>query len=265
MPARCRPGVLGTCARYMAPNFPAPTNPTRNGLPCASSSRSLAYRFMARFPEPLGRERLERFFRCAVLPWQLHVVILQQAIIRQALDRREVAMCDLLGSLETPDVVGNRAQAQIDVDAIPGRQVAVRRMHQAGVEQDHRPCRAFRRYDAAAFDQFADGVVIDGPERVTGGRRVMLRVEHAEFVASWNEHQRAVELVDFSQEDRHVHRAWLGHLVVVLPGAVILVPLPDVTVESHLAVDLELMHVHGFIEELPDWRDHARMAREFCE
>ena len=42
-------------------------------------------------------------------------------------------------------------------------------------------------------------------------------------------------------------------------------PLPDVAVEGHLAVDLELMHVHGFTEKLPDRLDHARMAGEFRE
>ena len=39
-------------------------------------------------------------------------------------------------------------------------------------------------------------------------------------------------------------------------------PLPDVTVERCLAVDLELMHVHGFVEQLHDRFHHSRMARE---
>ncbi len=42
-------------------------------------------------------------------------------------------------------------------------------------------------------------------------------------------------------------------------------PLPDVAVESHLAVDLELVHVQLFAEELHDGLDHARMARELRE
>ena len=56
-----------------------------------------------------------------------------------------------------------------------------------------------------------------------------------------------------------------GIVVVVLPGAEILMPLPDVAVERHLAVDLELMHVHRLAEHLHHRLDHARMARESRE
>src|SRR6185312_4011036 len=55
------------------------------------------------------------------------------------------------------------------------------------------------------------------------------------------------------------------HLIVVFPGAVILVPLPHVPIESHLPVDLELMHVYRFAEKLHDRLDHPRMAGEFRE
>jgi hypothetical protein len=65
-----------------------------------------------------------------------------------------------------------------------------------------------------------------------------------------------------SEEDRDVHRARLGHQVVVHPGAVVLVPLPDVAVEGGLAVDLELVHVQLLAEELHHRLDHARVARE---
>src|SRR5579859_5677424 len=134
MPTRCSPGVFGTWAKYIAPNLPAPTRPTRSGLPSASRSRSLAYRFIA-LSSGCDR-RPERCLRRAIFPGQRNVVVLQQAIIGQALDRREVAMRDVLGPLEPPYVIGNRAQAQVDVDPVPGRKIAVRRMHQAGMEQD---------------------------------------------------------------------------------------------------------------------------------
>src|SRR5437016_12164328 len=84
-------------------------------------------------------------------------------------------------------------------------------------------------------------------------------------MAAGNEHQRPIELVDLVEENRDVHRASLGHQIVVLPGAVVLVPLPDVAVESHFAVDLELVHVQLFAEKLHDRLDHARMARELRE
>src|SRR6266496_437396 len=31
IPTTCTPGVFGTCARYIAPNLPAPIKPTRTG------------------------------------------------------------------------------------------------------------------------------------------------------------------------------------------------------------------------------------------
>src|SRR6266513_347167 len=93
----------------------------------------------------------------------------------------------------------------------------------------------------------------------------MSGLQHALLVAARDEHQRAVELVHLVEEDRHVHGARLRHLVVVDPGAVILVPLPDVAVEGRLAVDLELVHVHVLAEQLLDRLDHAGMARELGE
>src|SRR5258706_274534 len=82
------PGVLGTCARYIAANLPAPIRPMRRGLPCSSRSRSLAYRFN----EP-------------VLPGKRHVVVLEQTIVRQALDRSEIPVRNVVRPLEAADVV----------------------------------------------------------------------------------------------------------------------------------------------------------------
>ena len=80
-----------------------------------------------------------------------------------------------------------------------------------------------------------------------------------------DEHERAVELVDLVEEDRHVHGARLGHEVIVLPRAVVLVPLPHIAVEGHLPVDLELVHVHGLAEDLDHRLDHAWMPGEAGE
>src|SRR5262249_46662461 len=99
----------------------------------------------------------------------------------------------------------------------------------------------------------------------TGGRDVMLGVQDAKCVAARNEHQRAVELVDLIKEDRHIHGTSLRHEVIVLPGTVVLVPLPEIALEGHLAVDLELMHVHRLTKDLHYWLDHARMAGESGE
>ena len=42
-------------------------------------------------------------------------------------------------------------------------------------------------------------------------------------------------------------------------------PLPDVALEGQLAVDLELVHVELFAEQVLHRLDHARMARELRE
>ena len=81
-------------------------------------------------------------------------------------------------------------------------------------------------------------------------------------MAARDEHQRTIELIDFIQEDSHVHGACLWHEVVGLPGTVVLVPLPEVTLEGHLAIDLELVHVYGLTKDLHDRLDHAWMARQ---
>src|SRR3546814_19175345 len=82
------------------------------------------------------------------------------------------------------------------------------------------------------------------------------------LVASRNEHQGAVELRHVLEEKRDVHRPRLRHQIVARPGAVVLMPLPDVAVEGRLGVDLVLMHVDGAVEYLHDGVDQARMPAE---
>ena len=77
-----------------------------------------------------------------------------------------------------------------------------------------------------------------------------------------NQQQRAVDRHDFVEEDRNVHGARVRHAVVALPGAVVLVPLPDVALEGGLGVELELVDVDFLAEQLPQRLDQARMARQ---
>src|SRR3977135_3723257 len=135
-------------------------------------------------------------------------------------------------------------------------------MNQARMKQDHRSRRTPWRDNAAAGDQTSDGVVVDRPQRIAGGRSVVRGVDHAQLVAARDEHERAIELVDVVQKNRDVHRPRLRHVVVVLPSTEILMPLPDVAVEGHLAVDLELMHVHRLTPELPHQFYHPRVRAE---
>ena len=135
------------------------------------------------------------------------------------------------------------------------------------MEHDHRAGWAERRDDAAmlaagALDQLRDQCVIERPQRIARRREVVGRVDDAFLVAARNEHQRSVECIHVVEKNRDVHCALGGHQIVVAPGAVVLVPLPDVAFERRLAVDLELVHVDRFAEQLLHRLDHAWMARE---
>src|SRR5262249_27020467 len=63
------------------------------------------------------------------------------------------------------------------------------------------------------------------------------------------------------EEDRDIHGARLRHAVVTRPGAVVLVPLPDVTLERRFGVDLELVDVDAFAEQLLQRLDKTRVVR----
>jgi hypothetical protein len=62
-----------------------------------------------------------------------------------------------------------------------------------------------------------------------------------------------------------VHGARFRHAVVARPGAVILVPLPDVALEGGLGVELELVDVDVLAEQLPQRFDQSGMARQQAE
>jgi hypothetical protein len=80
------------------------------------------------------------------------------------------------------------------------------------------------------------------------------------LLAAWDQHQRAVDRYHLVHEHRDVHRAGLGHPIVARPGAVILVPLPDIALEGCLGVDLVLMHVELLAKHLLDRADQPRMG-----
>jgi hypothetical protein len=67
------------------------------------------------------------------------------------------------------------------------------------------------------------------------------------------------------EEHRDVHGAGLGHAIVALPSAVVLVPLPQLAVKGRLGVDLELVHVDRLAEQLLQRPDEARVAAEQAE
>src|SRR5580693_7348208 len=80
------------------------------------------------------------------------------------------------------------------------------------------------------------------------------------FVAFRNQHQRAVDRHDLVQEYGDIHGASLRHAIVARPGAVVLMPLPDIALECRLGVELELMHVDVLAEQLAQRLDEPRMG-----
>ena len=88
----------------------------------------------------------------------------------------------------------------------------------------------------------------------------MFGVDHAFFVAARNEHQGAIEFIHIVQKNRHVHGTLGGHHVVIEPSAIVLVPLPHITFKSHLAVDLELVHVKLLAKQVFNRLDHAGVS-----
>src|SRR5207302_6320677 len=67
-----------------------------------------------------GLESALQFFRRrTVLPGKRHVVVLEQAVVGQAADGREVAVRNVARALEAPDVVRHRAERQVNRHAVP--------------------------------------------------------------------------------------------------------------------------------------------------
>src|SRR4030095_9102595 len=113
----------------------------------------------------------------------------------------------------------------------------------SAVNYQHGSGFAGRGDDAAVLHKLGHHGLVERPERIAGGGLVVPGLKRAALVALGNEHQWSVVGHDFIEEDRDVHGARLGHAVVALPGAVVLMPLPDLTIEGRLGVDFELMHV----------------------
>ena len=118
---------------------------------------------------------------------------------------------------------------------------------------------------AAPLGEPGHGGAVEGPERIARRLEVVPGLEHPLPVAPGQEQQRPVGGGHLVQEHRDVHGPRLGHLVVAVPRAEVLVPLPDLAVERGLGVHLVLVHVHGAVNELHDRLDEARVAPEAAE
>src|SRR5262245_55627634 len=98
------------------PNVIVPSGAATAGrtAPRASARATAAVRrVMSLLAGPRTRRLRARRLGRAVLPGQSDIVRTEQAVVGQALDRREVAVRDVLGSLEATDVVRHGAEAQV--------------------------------------------------------------------------------------------------------------------------------------------------------
>ena len=93
----------------------------------------------------------------------------------------------------------------------------------------------------------------------------MARVDDAHFVTARNEQQRSVRRGHVIQEDGNVHGPRFRHFVVPLPGAVVLVPLPDFAVKCRFGVDFVLVHVDATAENLFDRLDQPWVGAQPTE
>src|SRR6185437_7485365 len=205
MPATLRPGVRRACARNIEPNLPAPIRPTRTGFPASARALSLVARFItAPAPSPsrcagpsLSRKGEE--LSDSVSPLSpggrgsgvrglstralRHRPPLQEAVVGQHVDRREVAVGDPGLALEAADGVVAAIEREIDDPARPWRQVGARGVHEIAVEQQRRAGRALGRDDAALFDEPRDRRVVDRPQRIARGGHVMPGFEPSQAMA----------------------------------------------------------------------------------
>ena len=124
-------------------------------------------------------------------------------------------------------------------------------MHQCAVKEKARARRTLGRRDAAPFNQPRHGVLVQGPKWVRRCLNVMTGVQYAALMAFRYDIKRPIKFVHSVQKDGQIHGPGLGHVVVALPDAVVLVPLPDIAVKGSLAVQLELMNIDIAAQQLP--------------
>ena len=161
---------VGTCARNIEPNLPAPIRPTRDRPAGGRPFLGQARRFTT---APRGGHQLD------------------QAVVGEGLDGGEVAMSDPLGPLEAADVVVDPAQREVDDHPPEGADVRRAGVHEAAVEHEHAAGGADGRHDAAPLGEAGDRGPVERPQRVGGGGEVVAGFVDALAVAAGDEQQRA--------------------------------------------------------------------------
>src|SRR5262249_9175963 len=147
------PFVVGTCARNMEPNLPAPIRTTRTGLPASTRAARREARFI----------RLLR--RYANTPG-----LLDKYVIPEGPDWSKVPMRDVFGARGRADVVRDGIQCQIHNLSRIGRDIARRAMYQIAMEHQHSARFARRSDDAAILNEPRYSLIVQRPKRI--GRRL---------------------------------------------------------------------------------------------
>ena len=234
-------GECGTWARNIDPNLPAPIRPTRTGRPAARRSTASRCRFIGAATSSVRQSSANASIGVKSR-WAIHSARLNW---RMWLSTRHSERYTITrpNGLMFGGLACTRQPWKISIE--PG-----------GPDRGH---------DAAPLGQLGDRRPIQRPQRIGGGGQVVPRLVHALAVAAGDEQQRPVGRAHLVEEHRDVHGQRLGHGVVALPGAVVLVPLPHLAVEGGLGVDLVLVHVDRAAEHLLDRPDQAGMAAQPAE
>ena len=138
-------------------------------------------------------------------------------------------------------------------------------MHEIAVEHEHAAGLACGRDDAALLHEPRHCLFVERPQRIGRRPAIVLGLQITGVLTARNQHERPVDRHHLVEEHGDVHCARLGHTIVALPRAIVLMPLPDITGEGGFGVDLVLMHVELFAEHLLDGLDHAGMCAEETE
>ena len=185
--------------------------------------------------------------------------------VREGLDGTEIAVRHPFRTLEAADVVVHVTEGQVHDAAVQRTDVRRARVDHGRGEDDHAAGGSGRGDAAALLGEPRDSRAVEGPQGIARRLEVVPGLEDPVPVAPGQQDQRPVGGAHLVQEHRDVHRARLRHLVVAVPGAEVLVPLPDLAVESRLGVDLVLVHVHRSVHELHHRFDEAGMTAEAPE
>src|SRR6476661_4980330 len=122
--ATSMPGVDGTCARNIEPNFPAPISATRTGRPCSTRLASSRCRFIRDVPFPACGFVAHCYATTGRLAMAGHPEVEWRRLRADQL--REKAQADAIVILPVASLEQHGPHLPVEVDSMLGETVAVR-------------------------------------------------------------------------------------------------------------------------------------------